>query len=157
MCSNEHGPHPELKQTRIQVGSRAESILLRLMAMNDEPLLQFQQRVTHVTRDEPADENATVLATRDHAVIQEWAALVGAVPATGERTASGPASSMKVNDGGSGLRFNFPGVARFREISWTEWLDHFNGHDLTFVFENSGGRQPPSARFRLVRTSDLPR
>jgi len=127
------------------------------MTMNDEPLLTSQQHVTRVTRDEPADDRATVLATRDHAVIQEWAALVGAVPATGETTASGPATSLKVNDGGSGLRFNFPGIARFREIDWTEWLDHFNRHDLTFVFENAHGHQPPSARFRLVRTEDLPR
>jgi hypothetical protein len=64
---------------------------------------------------------------------------------------------LKVNDGGSGLRFNFPGVARFREIDWTEWLDHFNRHDLTFVFENPRAQHPPSARFRLVRTEDLPR
>ena len=130
-----------------------------MMTMNDEPLLpiHLQQRVTRVTRDEPADDRSTVLATRDHAVIQEWAARVSAVPATGESTESGPASSLSVNDGGSGLRFNFPGIARFREISWTEWLDHFNRHDLTFVFENPRGHQPPSARFRLVRTEDVPR
>jgi len=127
------------------------------MTMNDEPLLPTHQRVTRVTRDEPADDGVTALATRDHAVIQEWAALVGAVPATGESTESGPASSMKVNDGGSGLRFNFPGIARFREIPWTEWLDHFNRHDLTFLFDNPRGHQPPSARFRLVRTEDVPR
>ena len=58
-------------------------------------------------------------------------------------------------DGGSGLRFNFPGVARFREISWDEWFDHFNGHDLTFVFDNPGATDPPSARYRIVNTSDL--
>jgi hypothetical protein len=121
----------------------------------DEPLMPPHPHVTHVTRDEPVDEHATVLATRDHAVIQEWAALVGAEPATGEDSASGPASAMKVSDGGSGLRFNFPGLGRFRAIEWTEWLDHFNRHDLTFVYENSAGRQPPSAKFRLVRTRDL--
>jgi hypothetical protein len=123
----------------------------------DDPLLPPHPQLAHVTRDRPADDDAKVLATRDHEVIRQWAALVDAEPATGESTGSGPAPAMKVNDGGSGLRFNFPGVAPFRAISWTEWLEHFNRHDLTFVFENPRARQPPSAKFRLVRSEDLRR
>jgi hypothetical protein len=123
----------------------------------DGPLMPLNRRVTHVTRDEPAAEGAVVLATRDHAVIQEWAALVDAEPATGESTSSGPASAMKVSDGGTGLRFNFPGLARFRTIQWTEWLDHFNRHDLTFVYENQRAGQPINARYRLVPTQELER
>ena len=57
-----------------------------------------------------------------------------AEPATGEATASGPAT-LKVTDGGAGIRFNFPGIARFRPISWSEWFDNFDFHGLTFVFE----------------------
>ena len=53
---------------------------------------------------------------------------------------------MQVADGGTGLRFNFPGVSPFREISWTEWLDHFNSHDFTFVYDNEQPGQPPSAQ-----------
>ena len=49
-------------------------------------------------------------------MIRQWAARHQAVPATGEATSSGPATPMKVTDGGAGLRFNFPGFARFLEI-----------------------------------------
>lgn len=121
----------------------------------DEPLLPEIRPLTNVTRDERAGAEVPVLATRDHEIIREWAELVGAEPATGEASPSGPASPMKVADGGAGLRFNFPGVSRFREISWTEWFDHFNRHDLTFVFDNPAANTPPSARYRLVRTGDL--
>ena len=123
----------------------------------DDPLVPERRHVRHVTRDEPAKETDTVLATRDHAVIREWASKVVAEPATGEQTESGPATTRSVNDGGSGLRFNFPGAALFRVISWAEWLDHFNRHDLTFVYDNPGTTHPPSARYRLVRTDDLER
>lgn len=124
--------------------------------MSDEPLFPEPRHVTNVTRERPADPSDTVLATRDPIVIQEWARRFDAEPATGEESASGPSQPMKVADGGSGLRFNFPGIGRFRPISWTEWFDHFNRQDLTFVYENPEGRQPPRARFRLVRTEDVP-
>jgi hypothetical protein len=73
------------------------------------------------------------LATRDHDVIRAWAARHSAEPATGEATQSGPAT-INVNDGGVGIRFNFPGAGRFRPISWSEWLDHFDRNRLTFVY-----------------------
>ena len=74
------------------------------------------------------------IATRDHDVIRRWAERRKAEPATGEATASGPATIV-VNDGGAGIRFNFPGVQRFRHIKWDEWFDHFERHDLLFVYE----------------------
>ncbi|MCA1586507.1 MAG: DUF2934 domain-containing protein [Acidobacteria bacterium] len=74
------------------------------------------------------------IATRDREVIQRWAARHLAEPATGEASASGPAT-VDVNDGGAGVRFNFPGFARFRPISWDEWFEHFEEHGLTFVYE----------------------
>lgn len=74
------------------------------------------------------------MATRDHDVIRAWAARHGAEPATGEATPSGPAT-INVNDGGVGIRFNFPGAGRFRPISWGEWLDHFDRNRLTFVYQ----------------------
>ncbi len=64
------------------------------------------------------------LATRDHDFIRAWAARHKAEPATGEATQSGPAT-VRVNYGGVGIRFNFPGAGRFRPISWSEWLEHF--------------------------------
>ena len=74
------------------------------------------------------------MATRDHDVICAWAARHHAEPATGEATASGPAT-VHVNDGGVGIRFHFPGAGRFRPISWAEWLDHFDRNRLTFVYQ----------------------
>ena len=73
------------------------------------------------------------MATRDHDVIRAWAGRHAAQPATGEATPSGPAT-IKVNDGGVGIRFNFPGAGVFRPISWSEWLEHFDRNRLTFVY-----------------------
>lgn len=121
----------------------------------DEPLRPETRHVKHVTRDEPEDPESAVLATRDHDVIQDWARIHEAEPATGEESPSGPASTFTIVDGGSGLRFNFPAVSLFREISWSEWFDHFHRHDLTFVYDNPATHQPPSARYRLVPTAEL--
>jgi len=74
------------------------------------------------------------LATRDKELIRLWAARHGAEPSTGEATPSGPAT-IDVNDGGAGIRFNFPAAARFRPISWDEWFDNFDRHHLVFVYE----------------------
>jgi len=74
------------------------------------------------------------VATRDHETIRRWAEHHSAEPATGEATASGPATRV-VNDTGAGGRFNFPGFAPFRPISWDEWFDNFEHHNLLFVFE----------------------
>jgi hypothetical protein len=74
------------------------------------------------------------VATRDHDIVYAWATRHGAEPATGEATQSGPAT-IDVNDGGVGIRFNFPGVGRFRPISWDEWFEHFDRNRLVFVYE----------------------
>jgi hypothetical protein len=123
--------------------------------MSNEPLLPDRHHIPTVTRENTPSRDATVVSTRDHQVIREWAVRVGAEPATGEATSSGAATSMKVQDRGTGLRFNFPGMSRFREISWAEWFDHFNSHDFTFVFDNMQPNQPPSARYRIVPTSEM--
>jgi hypothetical protein len=74
------------------------------------------------------------IETRDHEVIRRWAARHHAEPATGEATASGPAT-VHLYDEGAGIRFNFPGAGRFRPISWDEWFEHFDRHQLTFAYE----------------------
>jgi Protein of unknown function (DUF2934) len=74
------------------------------------------------------------IATRDHDLIRRWGARHGAEPATGEATASGPAT-IHVRDGGVGIRLNFPGAGHFRPITWDEWFEHFDRHHLTFVYE----------------------
>jgi len=74
------------------------------------------------------------LATKDHNLICQWAKRHSAAPATGESTASGPAT-LHVNDGGAGIRFNFPGFSRFRPISWEEWFENFDRYQLVCVYE----------------------
>jgi hypothetical protein len=121
-----------------------------------------------------ATPGTRVYATRDHEAIQAWAERHDAEPATGEATSSGP-STVSVNDGGAGIRFNFPAAGRFRPISWDEWFENFEAHGLTFVYEEepetadgpSAGapnlphvrqKSAPSARiarYRLLKEEDL--
>ena len=84
---------------------------------------------------QPSSTQGQSVATRDHDIIRAWAVRHGAEPATGEATASGPATAARVNDGGVGIRFNFPGFGRFRSIEWAEWFDHFDRNSLVFVYE----------------------
>ena len=103
---------------------------------NKLPLIPAQGVVPVATADvqpDPADGRS--IATRDHEVIRKWAARHQAEPATGQETASGPAT-IDVNDGDAGIRFNFPGMRRFRPISWAEWFGHFEQHHLVFVYED---------------------
>ncbi len=86
------------------------------------------------------------VATRDHAVIRQWAAQHAAEPATGEVGGPGPAV-RRVNDSGAGIRFNFPGFAPFTPISWDDWFANFEAHDLSFVFEEED-REQVAARAR---------
>jgi len=93
-----------------------------------DPLSTDPKATSHVHREIRA------LMTRDHDVIKQWAERHSAQPATGEATATGPAT-VQVNDGGAGIRFNFPSAARFRAITWDEWFENFDRHGLTFVYE----------------------
>lgn len=92
-------------------------------------------------------KDAHLVGTRDANLVAAWAAHHGAEPATGQQTASGPAT-VDVNDHGTGLRFNFPGAARFRPVSWAEWLAQFERDDLVFVYESAVPDEgPPRPRF----------
>ena len=96
---------------------------------------------------------AKVVSTRDHEVIRRWAAARRAEPATGEETASGPAT-VQVNDGGAGIRFNFPGTGVFRPISWEEWLANFDRHLCAFVYETDEAGGHASNRYRIVKAAE---
>lgn len=97
-----------------------------------------------------------VVATQDHDLIRQWAARRHAEPATGEATASGP-STISVNDDGTGIRFNFPGLGRFRPIEWDEWFRHFDAWALVFVYEREGRTRSLSSRYRMVPMETLKR
>jgi hypothetical protein len=118
--------------------------------MAHRPLLPEEEPVRRVdTTDAGQQPPGKVLTTDNREVIREWAAKRAAQPATGEATESGPAT-VDVRGGGAGIRFNFPGAARFRPISWEEWFDNFTRHDLMFVYEGDAPGQTPSGRYRLV-------
>ena len=113
-------------------------------------LLPEQPNIAGVHAGSPADASSHVVFTRDHEVIKQWAAKRQAEPATGQATASGPAT-VNVQDGGAGIRFNFPGAGAYRPISWDEWLDNFDRHDCAFVFDNDPDTNAPSSRYRIVK------
>ena len=89
---------------------------------------------------------AHLVGTRDGELVKAWAEHHGAEPATGEATSSGPAT-VSVNDQGTGLRFNFPGAARFRPLTWDEWLAQFEREGLVFVYEADHGGTSALTRF----------
>ena len=95
-----------------------------------------------------------VAATRDHQLIQRWAVQHKAEPATGERTSSGE-STVNVSDGDAGIRFNFPGAGLFRPITWDEWFDNFETHELVFVYERDQTGRSANYRYRLVKLEAL--
>lgn len=97
-----------------------------------------------------------VVATQDHDLIRQWAIRRRAEPATGEATESGPAST-NVNDDGPGIRFNFPGVGRFRPIEWDEWFRHFDSYALVFIYERDVTNRSLSSRYRMLPMETLKR
>jgi len=98
-------------------------------------------RFTAMTSGAPQDPpGVRTRTTIDHIEIRRWAVQHSAEPATGEETRSGP-SVQHVNDMGAGIRFNFPGFARYRTITWREWFENFEAHCLLFVYEESDPEQ----------------
>jgi hypothetical protein len=100
-------------------------------------------------RSEEEQPAGSIVATDDPELIRRWALRHSAEPATGEATESGPAT-VDVRDGDAGIRFNFPAAARFRPITWDEWLRNFTRYDLMFVYEREVPGTTPSGRYRLV-------
>lgn len=123
--------------------------------MGQRSLLQDEDPIRLVDRHSAAEQQpGAVMATEDHELIRKWAAQHEAEPATGEATPSGPAT-LSVQDGGAGVRFNFPAAAQFRPITWEEWFQNFTRHELMFVYENDVPGRPPSPRYRLVPKQTL--
>jgi hypothetical protein len=105
-------------------------------------------------RTEEEQPPGSILATDDPALIREWARRHSAEPATGEATESGPAT-VDVHDGGTGIRFNFPAVAKYRPITWDEWFENFRQYDLVFLYERDAPGKTPSGRYRIVTNTTL--
>ena len=62
---------------------------------------------------------------------------------------------MSVNDGGAGVRFNFPGAGLYRPITWDEWFANLDHHDLAFVYDNDDESGGFSNRYRIVKASEV--
>jgi len=138
----------------VNVASEAHVAPENLMEIK-RTLLGAKEPVSVVENaDEPEVLESRTHVTRHHDVIRRWATRRQAGPATGEATASGP-STVDVQDGGAGIRFNFPGVARFRAIDWAEWFENFDANDLVFVYEELTTEGTLSYRYRLLREQDL--
>ena len=105
-------------------------------------------------RTEEEQPPGSILATVDPALIREWARRHSAEPATGEATQSGPAT-VDVHDGGTGIRFNFPAVGRYRPITWDEWFENFRQYDLVFLYEHDMPGKTPSGRYRIVTSATI--
>ena len=101
------------------------------------PIAPFGDRFAALVGDTPSDASGVrTVATQSHAEIRRWAAHHRAEPATGEATASGPAV-RDINDGGARIRFNFPGFAPLRPITWDEWFHTFDHDHLLFLYEEA--------------------
>ena len=120
----------------------------RSLVPEDQPIALID------SASENSHADVAVVATTDHELIRRWASTRRAEPATGEATVSGPAT-ISVNDEGTGLRFNFPAVGRFRTIDWSEWFRDFDGYSLVFVYDRDEPGKMSSNRFRLMPLSTL--
>ena len=116
-------------------------------------LLPQNERIQRVNfADDVVNASTDVVFTRAHDFIRQWAETRHAEPATGEATPSGP-QKVHVKDGGAGIRFNFPGAAAFRPISWEEWFENFDQHHCAFVCDNDRS-MPLSNRYRIVNADE---
>ena len=88
--------------------------------MTQSELLPEEESVAILNATNEGEHSETaIVATQDPELIRRWAHAHHAEPATGEATQSGPAT-VDVHDGGAGIRFNFPGVRRYRPIEWDD-------------------------------------
>ena len=91
--------------------------------------------------DDHEDHTGQTLATRNFAVIRQWAEERNAVPAT---TPGGDTENPRV------LRFDFPGYDReLQQISWNAWLRAFEDRDLVFLYQEHMKAGNQSNFFRL--------
>ena len=87
--------------------------------------------------------------TTDHDTIRRWAEQRDGVPASVKGTGG--------DDDPGILRIDFPGGDEdsLEPISWEEWFENFDRHELTFVYESEPDADQSSLpRYRIVKTED---
>lgn len=95
-----------------------------------------------------ADSPEQTLLTRQRVVVEAWARERHAEPATGK-------GKIDVNDGGTGLRFNFPGMGRFQPIAWSDWFREFDEFHLVFAYRPATETGQATHEYRIVTLEEL--
>ena len=102
----------------------------RFLAEHSDELSKTTQQAKwiHVV-SQHEDHPGQTLATREHAVIQHWAAERQAEPATVPGTEHGDHLGV--------LRFDFPryGGQDLKRVSWEEWFKTFDERQLVFLYQ----------------------
>lgn len=118
--------------------------------MDSHALLPDAVRFKWVTAVGQVDKDVhETLLTEERTVIEDWARRRGAEPATGK-------GKIHVEDGGSGLRFDFPGMGRFAPLSWDDWFREFEAYKLVFVYRECREDGQLSQDYRIVARDHLP-
>jgi hypothetical protein len=93
--------------------------------------------------DQHEERNGQTLATRSHAVIEQWANERGGQPATVAGTEHGGRPGV--------LRFIFqqPDDSKLQKISWDDWFKSFDSRDLVFIYQEHKSDGHQSNFFRL--------
>ena len=119
------------------------------MPSGPRDLLRSGARAKWIGRvDQHADEWAQTLFTRDHDVIRAWARERMAGPAVGE-------GGVSVPDAGSKLRLGFPGMTQLHNVSWEDWFQEFDRHDLVFAFRERRDDGQVSQDYRIITRNQL--
>jgi hypothetical protein len=99
-------------------------------AMSEHVTIPPEGTVRIDTEVRPDRSGGRLIATQDREVIRQWAERHSAEPAV-----DGDAAQARTKNVQLDVRFNFPGVHRYRPASWDEWFDIFTRKALVFVYE----------------------
>lgn len=100
---------------------------------------------THRPGEQP-DRDGQTLATRNHAVIRDWAERRGAVPVAATVGDDGTPRTLRFAFGARGDR---PGSGRLAPIGWDAWLSVFERRQLVFLYQERRRDGSQSNFFRL--------
>jgi hypothetical protein len=101
-------------------------------------------------RSANARAGGTANITIDHDEIRRWAEARDGAPAVVKRTRKG-------GDEEGILRLDFPGFSgagTLESISWEEWFDIFDNHELAFLYQARTSSGKPSRFNKLIRRSE---
>jgi hypothetical protein len=115
----------------------------RFLEKHADELSKSTLRAKWIHGDERPDRNGQTLATRDPAVIRQWADERKAHPATVARKDGERPRTLRLDFESNGRS------DRLQPVSWDDWMQTFEQRDLVFLYQEKrrDGRQ--SNFFRL--------